>query len=207
MEDGYAVCFNKWALDKRIKNELGLLIIISSLSAEKGYCYASNNYIASQYKETEQSVSNKIKKLEKLNYITVEYEKHGCEVVSRKIRLKNYYIDDITNVIPTIEQIFKENNTSINNTSINKYIYSRVIDYLNEKLGTSYKSTTRSTQEHINARLKEGFTEDDFIKVIDKKCKEWKNTKFEKFLRPDTLFSTKFESYLNQKVKENWWDE
>lgn len=207
MEDGYAICFNKWALDKRIKNELGLLIIISSLSAEKGYCYASNNYIASQYRETEQSVSNKLKKLERLNYITIEYEKRGCEVVNRKIRLKNYYIDDITNVIPTIEQIFKENNTSINNTSINKYIYSRVIDYLNEKLGTSYKSTTRSTQEHINARLKEGFTEEDFIKVIDKKTKEWKNTKFEKFLRPDTLFSTKFESYLNQKVKENWWDE
>ena len=40
MENGYSICFNEWALDQTIKNELGLLLIISSLSAEKGYCYA-----------------------------------------------------------------------------------------------------------------------------------------------------------------------
>ena len=49
MEDGYSLCLNKWALDKTIKNELGLLLIISSLTAEKGYCYASNGYLAKQF--------------------------------------------------------------------------------------------------------------------------------------------------------------
>ena len=41
---------------------------------------------------------------------------------------------------------------------------------------------------------------DDFKTVIDKKAKEWKGTSMEKFLRPDTLFGTKFESYLNQNI-------
>ena len=39
---------------------------------------------------------------------------------------------------------------------------------------------------------------DDFIAVIDKKTAEWMGTKWEKFLRPETLFGPKFESYLNQ---------
>ena len=119
MNNGYSICFNKWALDKSIKNELNLLLIISSLCAEKGFCYASNKYLAELFNETEQSISNKIRKLERLNYIIIEYKKRGCEVVSRYIRLKNFYIDDIKNIISTIEQNFKENNISINNISNN----------------------------------------------------------------------------------------
>ena len=207
MEDGYAICFNKWALDKNIKNELRLLIIISSLTAEKGYCYASNQYLAKLFDETEQSISNKIKNLEKNNCIEIEYEKKGCQVLKRKIRLKNFYIHDRNIFISTIEKNFKENNTSINNTSINNIYIGQVVDYLNEKIGTKYKSTTPSTKSHISARLREGFTIDDFKSVIDKKTKEWKDTKYQKYLRPETLFGTKFESYLNQKEKENWWDE
>lgn len=52
----------------------------------------------------------------------------------------------------------------------------------------------------IKARLKEGFTYQDFISVIDKKYAEWNGTEFQAYLRPETLFGTKFESYLNQKV-------
>lgn len=82
--------------------------------------------------------------------------------------------------------------------NIEIYIY--IIDYLNQKAGTSYKATTKKTQTCIHARLEEGFTQDDFITVIDKKCDEWLGTEWEKFLRPETLFGTKFESYLNAKV-------
>lgn len=73
-----------------------------------------------------------------------------------------------------------------------------IVGYLNEKAGTCYKSSSKTTQRHINARLEEGFTIDDFRAVIDKKCGEWLgDTKFEAYLRPETLFGTKFESYLN----------
>ena len=61
MENGYALCLNEWALDKSIKNELGLLLIISSLCAEKGYCYASNKYLAEIFDTNEVVICRKIK--------------------------------------------------------------------------------------------------------------------------------------------------
>lgn len=75
-----------------------------------------------------------------------------------------------------------------------------IVQYLNMRTGAKYKSSTSKTKQLINARVNEGFTVDDFKTVIDKKCVEWDGTEFEKFLRPNTLFGTKFESYLNQKV-------
>ena len=89
---------------------------------------------------------------------------------------------------------------SIDKDSIDKELYVSIIDYLNKKAGTSYKPGTKKTRESINARVAEGFTIDDFKAVIDKKCAEWMGTEFEQYLRPVTLFGTKFESYLNAKV-------
>ena len=80
-----------------------------------------------------------------------------------------------------------------------KELYTRIIAHLNEKAGTKYKATTQKTKTAIHARLAEGFTLDDFITVIDKKCADWIGTEFEKYLRPETLFSPKFEGYLNAK--------
>lgn len=74
-----------------------------------------------------------------------------------------------------------------------------IVDYLNYICGTNYKSTTKATTESIKARLKEGFTVDDFKTVIDKKFNEWGNDpKMVQYLRPQTLFGSKFEGYLNQ---------
>lgn len=73
-----------------------------------------------------------------------------------------------------------------------------IVAYLNMRTGTRYRYQAQSTQKHIRARLNEHFTVDDFKAVIDKKYAEWNGTKMSKFLRPETLFGTKFESYLNQ---------
>lgn len=95
------------------------------------------------------------------------------------------------------------NNKSHNNSLENKEIYKNIIAYLNEKAGTAYRSSSKATQGHINDRLAEGFTEQDFYTVIDKKCAEWKGTDMEKYLRPQTLFSAeKFENYLNSPVQQ-----
>ena len=85
----------------------------------------------------------------------------------------------------------------------NNNIYSSVIEYLNQKAGTSYRASTPKTKTLIHARTEEGFKEQDFKKVIDKKCYEWMGTDMEKYLRPETLFGTKFEGYLNAKEKGN----
>lgn len=80
--------------------------------------------------------------------------------------------------------------------------YDRVIKYLNAKAGTSYRATNKATQRLIKARFNEGMTTKDFKKVIDNKCDDWlKDPKMCGYLRPATLFGSKFESYLNQKPK------
>ena len=79
----------------------------------------------------------------------------------------------------------------------------QIIDYLNLKLGTRYRANSKSTQSHIKARLKEGYSLQDFFTVIDKKCSEWRGTNMEQYLRPETLFGTKFEGYLNSKINSN----
>lgn len=74
-----------------------------------------------------------------------------------------------------------------------------IVDYLNEKAGTKYRAKTEATKRHIVARLNDGFSVEDFKAVIDKKCSDWIGTDWQKFLRPETLFGSKFESYLNEK--------
>lgn len=81
-----------------------------------------------------------------------------------------------------------------------KELYKSIVEYLNQKAGTHYKPSSKSTQTKIHARLNEGFTLDDFKTVIDKKVAEWKGTEMEQYLRPETLFGTKFEGYLNAKI-------
>lgn len=80
--------------------------------------------------------------------------------------------------------------------------YGEITDYLNEKAGSQFRSSTKKTQTLIKARFNEGFKIDDFKRVIDIKTDEWLNNKeMSKYLRPETLFGTKFESYLNQEHK------
>ena len=73
-----------------------------------------------------------------------------------------------------------------------------VIDYLNQKNGTSYRASSKKNKSLINARFSEGYSVDDFKKVIDIKSNEWIGTDMAKFIRPETLFGNKFDGYLNQ---------
>lgn len=78
-----------------------------------------------------------------------------------------------------------------------------VVNHLNQRAGTQYKATTANTRKLVKARLKEGFTVEDIKLVIDKKCAEWLNNRdMAQYLRPETLFGPKFESYLNAKPQQ-----
>lgn len=115
------------------------------------------------------------------------------------------------NVIPAVYQmdtqvrlgkdrLGKDNTLSSDSTV---YPYKEIIEYLNDKSNKQYKHTTKKTQTLIKSRLNEGFNLEDFKSVIDTKSKEWMNTDMEKYLRPETLFGTKFESYLNQSFEND----
>ena len=79
-----------------------------------------------------------------------------------------------------------------------------IINFLNQQSGRSFRSDNKSTVRLINARLKEGYTVNDFKLVIRDKCSEWKDDpKMKQYLQPTTLFApTKFENYL-VKAKES----
>lgn len=82
-------------------------------------------------------------------------------------------------------------------TKENTILVEKVVEYLNKKAGTAYRSKSAVTIKNVIARKSEGYGYEDFTKVIDHKCKEWMGTEYAKFLRPETLFGNKFEGYYN----------
>lgn len=88
------------------------------------------------------------------------------------------------------------------NHQSNRHLYTEIISHLNSVLNKNYKATTESTVKLIKAKLKQGFTLEDFQKVHIVKFAEWNGTDMQKYLRPETLYGTKFESYLNQELSD-----
>ena len=73
------------------------------------------------------------------------------------------------------------------------------IAYLNQKTGKSFKFVEKNVN-FVKSRLKEGYTLEDFKQVIDLKVSQWlHDANMSKYLRPETLFGTKFEGYLNER--------
>ena len=96
-------------------------------------------------------------------------------------------------------------NISLNSSSIslknNKdeihFPYQEIIEYLNQKAKKKFRVVDK-TRKLIQARFNEKFTLEDFKKVIDNQCAKWLNDpNMADYLRPETLFGTKFEGYLN----------
>jgi uncharacterized phage protein (TIGR02220 family) len=112
-----------------------------------------------------------------------------------------------TNTRDYTEITTETTNNNILSPSSTAYPYKDVINYLNQQTGKHYKSTTKKNQTVIRARTDEGFTLDDFKQVINNKVAEWKDTDMEKYLRPETLFGTKFEGYLNQETQPSGMDQ
>lgn len=87
---------------------------------------------------------------------------------------------------------------SIGKGSIDNIPYKEIIDYLNSKTGKNYRANVQKNKSLIKARWSEGYQLDDFKQVIDNMVKNWHGTEYAKYLRPETLFGTKFDGYLNQ---------
>ena len=82
-----------------------------------------------------------------------------------------------------------------------------IVAYLNERAGRAFRADSKATRRLIHARMAEGFEVADFRKVIDVKCASWLgDAKFDAYLRPSTLFGTKFEAYLNERPQRKTMD-
>lgn len=198
----------------------GLLSLMLSLPDGWDYSIAG---LVTLSKDGKDSVMTALQELERLGYLKRtrttdnkgQFAGYDYDIYEKPFAVKP--VADIPKAeIPQEEKPYAEkpntenppqlstNQLSTNQSSIkelnNKEIYNIVISYLNEKTGLKYKATSKATQQHIHARIEEGFTVEDFKTVIDKKCADWVGTEWEQYLRPSTLFGTKFESYLNAPV-------
>ena len=191
--------------DLKLKgNELLIYACIYGFSQTENQVFNGGlQYLADWVNSTKQSVIKCLKSLEEKGYI-IKREKYINGVKSCE-----YYTTELNTLLNKVEYPIKQSLTGgikqslTNNIELDKLLdnIKEIVGYLNAKLGTRYLPANEKTQRLITARFNENkkYTVADFKEVIDKKVKEWKGTEMEKYLRPETLFGTKFESYLNQK--------
>jgi uncharacterized phage protein (TIGR02220 family) len=151
-----------------------------------------------------QNIRSSLIRFEKLQFATSKATKRG-----RLITIINWDSYQSKQFKPT-KKPTKEQQRSNKGATPNKNermkevkIYSRVVDYFNRKTNSNFKPNTIKTKELIDERTKEGFSTEDFKTVIDFKCNQWlADGEKQEFLRPITLFSSKFEGYLNAAQRE-----
>ena len=194
-------------LDERLNPlEKVILMEIDSLDCGEKGCYASNEYIAGFCQCSESKVAHAVTRLVEFGYVSrksfdgrqrilqsrlAKFARQNSKVCKADVQnLQESNIDSNIDISSSIKKEYKESSQESDFTVA-------VVDYLNQKAGTHYRAGVAKTQSLIKARANEGFTEADFRTVIDKKCADWIGTEYEQYLRPQTLFGTKFESYLN----------
>lgn len=156
-------------------------------------------------------------KFDKTKWYSINYEKlegmkrpsYQNDMTNVSKRNDGVYQNDTTNTRDYTEITTETTNNNIlsGNPTASRIPYKEIVDYLNEKTGKNFKHKTAKTRKFIEARWNQDFRLDDFKKVIDVKTDEWLNTDSDKYLRPETLFGTKFEGYLNQKTKSTGMDQ
>jgi uncharacterized phage protein (TIGR02220 family) len=120
-------------------------------------------------------------------------------------KAKNKHVSMTDSITDSTEQIrldkIREDNIYAVNTKSSAYTLSfrRILTHLNKVTGKNFKEIA-SNSKFIIGRLKEGYTEEDLIRVIDNKSKdEFFKANNGKYLRPETLFNqTKFQTYVNE---------
>lgn len=151
------------------------------------------------------------KKFDKTKWYTINYER----VNRRCVQSEQTYCSDCTDGTVQNEQTntkdytetTTENNNNVSEEKPRKVVWTeetnKIIEYLNHRTGKKYSVKTKKTAQLIHKLLDNGFTVDDFKKVIDIKTQQWlNNEKMNQYLRPRTLFSEKFEDYLNESSKQ-----
>lgn len=201
MRENY-ILIQGWMLtDLKLKgNELIIYSCIYGFSqAENQVFNGSLKYLADWTNSSKQSVIKCLKSLEQKGYIVKN------ENYINGIKFCEYYSTKLNTLVNKVEYPSKQSLTGggkqslPNNKDLDKI--KEIIEYLNSVAERNFKYTTAESQKHIRARLRDGFVVDDFKKVIDNKCASWQGTEYEQYLRPETLFGAKFESYLNEKPK------
>lgn len=212
--ENYTLMSNRHFKEKEMSLKAkGLLSLMLSLPNTWDYSISG---LVAICKENESAVKSALNELKKFGYLKITKEmpnnenggriKYVYDVFENPIQEhKKQEVENQPLEILSVENKgqLNTNNKELNNKTLKNKDILYIVNYLNEKANTNFRATTASTKRHISARMNEGFTIDDFKIVIDKKVSQWLNDKnMNKYLRPEILFGTKFEAYLNEKWEQ-----
>lgn len=157
------------------------------------------------------TIKTKIDKLVKEKRLAIEATEYGTLFTVLNYAVYQSFehyeggnVERHLNSIRTANVQSPNNNKNVKNVkkehsgAAEKIPYAEIVEYLNEKTGKHFTKSAAATKSKINARWHEGRRLADFKTVIDVKSAEWNGTDAAKWLRPETLFGTKFEAYLNE---------
>ena len=215
----------KWGIDKikrtkSILKEHGLINIVQRRKDGK----IEGWYIEVAYLVNQKKIEDIRIKVEEVNNTSTQEVEEATILKSNNTQIQqvenptsgNEDINTLKEIISNLKKeikILKDNNVNTleNNTKeiavADTINYEKIVNRLNELSGASFWHDSQNTRKLIKARFNEGFNENDFITVIEKMCYLWNREpkKGEKdmrlYLRPSTLFGTKFENYLNMNVQ------
>lgn len=206
--------------EKLSASEKLLFSEITALSNKHGYCTAGNGYFSKLYNVSDRSVTRWIKHLKELGYLKYVpiYKKDSKEVDERRLYPltnskdpldKNVYggrqkcprpldknVEDNITSINNINMLDKDN-SEVSNT--NRFNYSKFINSINEEANTNFRNSSNN-RKLIHARLADGYTEEELIKVIKFKANQWKdNEKMKKYIVLTTLLRpSNFDKYIQE---------
>lgn len=195
-----------WCLLKATHKEHKQLVGLQEVALKEGQFIFGRKKAASELNITESKVYRLMKRLESMNNINMKSNNKYTVVSIENWALyqgENSINEQQMNNKRTTNEQQMNTNKNVKNVKNDKKLYISIVEYLNQKCNKNFRYSTKSTQRFIDARLNEGFTLDDFKKVIDIKSSQWLGGEMEQYLRPQTLFGTKFESYLNERMKNN----
>lgn len=224
------ICDWEWYTDTNTKALFIHLILMANHKDEKwrgeiikrGTLITSYGSLSAQTGLSVQQIRTSLKNLEKTGDILRKPTQRNTLIIVTNYEFYQSPSEKPTNELTNNQQAINKptNKQSTTNNNDNKEIYSPVsddadlsvsenqipyadiINYLNLKAGTKFKPDSSETRKKIHARWCDGFRLNDFKQVIDVKTTEWLDTEMDKYLRPKTLFGTKFEDYLNQVKKK-----
>jgi phage replication O-like protein O len=225
VEDGHTKIANE-LLDAVIGHEFSkrqLKILLFIMRKTYGWNKSEDDISRSQIMEAtgllNPHITTALQELQNANVVIITNGKHA-----KRYKINKYYdqwrvtnlvtitetvtVTETVTITETVTDCYRNGNNSLpkqypqktitkDNT---KDICIAVLNHLNEKAKRDYRPV-KSNLDFIKARIKEGYSKDDLIRVIELKCSQWlKNPDMDKFLRPATLFNaTKFAQYAGEK--------
>lgn len=181
-------------------------------------CELTNKELATHFTVSDELIKKTVSDMKKRELIEVT-SVNNCRTIKPSVKLLNYFNnkqnrDSLVSQIQPVNALTIEGKRKPKQSANGEMLsdedmaVKEVVEYLNLKTGKKFNHKARASYKDIRARLKEGYTVDQMKHAVNVKVEQWTgNDKYERYLRPETLFGNKLENYINEKTNgSNWLD-